>query len=383
MSERFVDLSNTERVALVYDELLTKLGDQLTYNDSEENNPKFDNLPILKVPIKLGIMRNKNKSTDKNDFNNYDIHKVGEKELCVKLDAEAENMMVNSDFELFTTKNEKNFCSRQNSEQLSNEEICTVNKDGGRVIEINKLHDVSREIDKISVNNQTLQMQRVNTVLGPNPSKAASSALAWMNSAFTDSSKMDPQGNFSEKINSIKVDSMILHEISDNRIFENRNINNNNNNDCDDNEKSNEDNDNDTINKNKSNQFENTENHLKKEEKEKDKDKLVKINTRPISSRPGTSDSRKTYTPETVIDNDVSNIGITAFQSAPVRNKIGTYFGHNMSKLDVFRYLPATKNPLTFIIEAKTPQQWKSGKDFFMTVRYLTLIKLYYDYMFY
>ena len=52
-------------------------------------------------------------------------------------------------------------------------------------------------------------------------------------------------------------------------------------------------------------------------------------------------------------------------KSAPVRNKIGTYFGNEMANFDIFKFLPSNSTiPLVLIIEAKTPAQWKPGKKY-------------------
>jgi hypothetical protein len=45
---------------------------------------------------------------------------------------------------------------------------------------------------------------------------------------------------------------------------------------------------------------------------------------------------------------------------APTRAKMGTIFGNNMSELQPFRFLYPDQ-PLTLIIEAKTPSQWRPG----------------------
>jgi acid stress-induced BolA-like protein IbaG/YrbA len=44
---------------------------------------------------------------------------------------------------------------------------------------------------------------------------------------------------------------------------------------------------------------------------------------------------------------------------APQRNKVGSYFGSNMSNLDIFKHLPTPGTSLTLIIETKTPTQWR------------------------
>ena len=452
-----MDLSNTERVALVYDELLTKLGDQLIYNFNEGKNPKINNLPILKVQINTEFSRTENNLIDENNFSNYDSLKSGEQQSCAKLDAESENMMVYSDVESLSnvlSRNDNDSHSQQNNEEIPNQEVFKVNKDNEERIEVNNVVDINRKIDKnstpeISMSNQSVQIQRLNTVLGLNPSKAASSALAWMNSAFTSSSKIDPYGDIADQSETVEIGPLILNGNSDCKVDvetavrvrdncgdcvdhksssnievverydgyadndnnndndsnngNNSNVGNNcgsdftacieedidkkintnkdmNTNNCmknknkkrNNNDESNDDENNTDINtRNENKKFGSTDNHFKKE-----KDKLVKRTTRLISSRSGTSNSSKIVTSETAIDNDALNIGIDAFKSAPVRNKIGTYFGHNMSKLDVFRYLPATANPLTLIIEAKTPQQRKSGKGIFLQLGYRNCVPL-------
>ena len=329
ISDRFYSLSNTERVALVYDELLTKLGENVL---APPLGMKMANLPVPSRSSPSAILA---PSIDTmSPAVSVAIATSGDRNVTAAAAVTDEKPL---DIAEFDPRSALAAPTSPTKEEMENYILMKMGT--GAAIQSVIAADESVN-EPVSVNTGAIAVEAESTHSVPlvKPSSASVSALAWINAAFSTTTEITKRETLPYEAPNNTSDGVAEDNCDSDILF----INNEN------------DSNNRSVKSGSSGGKRNSKKSLSSP---------GTGSRRRSFSRPNTSSSRKSDN-SVESDKETLNPCFSLNKCAPTRNKIGSYFGHEMANLDVFRFLPSSTTPLMLIIEAKTPSQWKPGASY-------------------